>query len=172
MTKKKEAFSPSSVLTLSDCNFTNLQNLLAKFQLEILVIPKSNEIPGSYWGESEAGIIGNKVYARKDTPIHSLLHECCHIICMDQSRRSQLNTDAAGDYDEENGVCFLQIILADDIPEMGMKRMMQDMDTWGYTFRLGSSEKWFSNDAQDTQQWLRSHNLLNDLNKASYTLRA
>ena len=31
--------------------------------------------PGSYWGDSEAGLRGNALYVRADTPLHSLLHE-------------------------------------------------------------------------------------------------
>ena len=39
-------------------------------------------IPGSFWGDEEAGIIGNTVYARDDTPVHSLLHEAGHLIVL------------------------------------------------------------------------------------------
>ena len=69
-------------------------------------------IPGSYWGESEAGLLGNRIYFRPDTPLHSVLHEACHFICMDDARRAQLERDAGGDFDEENAVCYLQIVLA------------------------------------------------------------
>ncbi len=148
------------VLCVADCNLQNLNSLLAKYQLELHLIPDQQEIPGSYWGDSEAGLIANKVYVRNDTPIHSMLHESCHYICMDEQRRKHLDTDAAGDYDEENGVCYLQIILADNIPEMGKERMLQDMDRWGYTFRLGSAKRWFEEDAQDALNWLVEHQLL------------
>ena len=86
--------------------------------------------------------------------MHSALHESCHYICMDGKRRKQLNTNAGGDYDEENGVCYLQIILADFIPDFGRERAFQDMDEWGYTFRLVSSRAWFMNDADDAEAWL------------------
>ena len=131
-----------TVLRVADCKLTSLKTLLKNYHLNLQVQTSLHEaIPGSYWGESEAGLIGNTVYVRTDTPIHSLLHETCHYICMDGARREALDTNAEGDYDEENGVCYLQIILSDFIPEMGKQRMMDDMDNWGYTFRLGSAKR-------------------------------
>ena len=108
-------------------------------------------IPGSYWGESEAGLIGNRIYFRPDTPLHSVLHEACHFICMDDARRAQLERDAGGDYDEENAVCYLQILLADEFAGSDSQRMCSDMDAWGYTFRLGSARAWFERDADDAR---------------------
>lgn len=163
---------PTSVLCVNECETSNLTALLDKYQLNLHIEPDNDqEIPGSYWGESEAGLIANNVYVRNDTPIHSMLHESCHYICMDDQRRQNLDTDAAGDYDEENGVCYLQIILADLIPEMGKKRMMQDMDSWGYTFRLGSSKKWFEEDAEDAFGWLTKHQILESSGVTTFKLR-
>ena len=136
-----------------------------------LEIVSDTDIPGSYWGDSEAGLIANKLYARLDTPIHSILHEVCHYICMDQQRRSRLDTNAEGDYDEENGVCYLQILLADELPDMGRERMMQDMDAWGYTFRLGSSKAWFEQDAEDALAWLQRYQLL-DQHQPTFQVRS
>ena len=31
---------------------------------------------------------------------------------------------------------------------------MRDMDDWGYSFRLGSTEAWFEADAEDARAWL------------------
>jgi len=98
------------------------------------------------------------------------MHESCHYICMDQNRRAKLDTNAEGDYDEENAVCYLQILLADDIPEMLQNRMMSDMDNWGYTFRLGSTQNWFEQDAEDAFNWLITHQLLTQ-DKPNYQLR-
>lgn len=159
------------VLCISDCNTKNLKKLLNKYHLNLNIEAGNTEIPGSYWGESEAGLIGNNVYVRKDTPIHSMLHETCHYICMDDQRRENLDTDAAGDYDEENGVCYLQIILSNFISEMGQKRMMQDMDSWGYTFRLGSAKKWFEEDAEDAFNWLITYQILDTHKKATFNVR-
>ena len=128
-------------------------------------------IPGSYWGDEEAGLQGNRVLARPDTPVHSVLHEACHYVCMDAARRASLDTDASGDYDEENAVCYLQILLADQLPGMGKGRIFQDMDAWGYSFRLGSARQWFEQDAEDARQWLLQHNLITTDNLPSYRLR-
>lgn len=161
----------NTVLRVTNCNLLTIKSLLNKFSLKLELTPENQIIPGSYWGDSEAGIISNKLFVRLDTPIHSLLHEACHFICMDNTRRMSLDTNAEGDYDEENGVCYLQILLADDIPEMGRKRMMKDMDSWGYTFRLGSAKQWFEQDSSDTVEWLNQHSLLENNNRSSYTLR-
>jgi len=160
-----------TVLCISDCDTSHLKALLEKYHLKLHITADDLKIPGSYWGESEAGLIGNNVYARNDTPIHSILHETCHYICMDDFRRQNLDTDAAGDYDEENGVCYLQIILSKLIPEMGKQRMMQDMDSWGYTFRLGSAQKWFEEDADDAFNWLIEHQLLDKKSNTTFKLR-
>ncbi|MEJ2507871.1 MAG: hypothetical protein P8009_00085 [Gammaproteobacteria bacterium] len=117
-------------------------------------------IPGSFWGACEAGLVGNTLYVRRDTPVHSALHELCHYICMDGARRAGLHTDAGGDYEEENGVCFLQILLADALPGVGRERMLGDMDAWGYSFRLGSARAWFESDAEDARDWLLAHDLI------------
>jgi hypothetical protein len=92
--------------------------------------------------------------------VHSALHEACHYICMDSKRRDALHTDAGGGYEEEDGVCYLQILLADFMPEMGRSRMFDDMDAWGYSFRLGSSRAWFEQDAEDAMAWLLRHNVI------------
>ncbi len=157
------------VLKLDDINIDNLAYLLARYQLDLVVVDEE-KIPGSFWGDSEAGLVGNKLYARLDTPVHSIMHESCHYICMDEQRRANLDTNAEGDYDEENAVCYLQILLADDIAEMQQSRMMSDMDHWGYTFRLGNTRNWFEQDADDAVNWLNRHKLLTH-KKPNYQLR-
>jgi hypothetical protein len=123
-------------------------------------LPAAATIPGSYWGECEAGLIANQLLVRADTPIHSVLHEAAHYICMDEARRRALNRDAGGDDAEECAVCYLQILLADALPGCGRERMWQDMDAWGYSFRLGSARAWFEQDADDARQWLQQRGLL------------
>ena len=152
-------------------HISELQTLLQRYQLEINPVPAQQKIPGSWFGEPEAGIIQNRLYVRTDTPVHSALHESCHYICMDQARRSQLHTDAAGGYDEENGVCYLQILLADYLPFMNRTQMMADMDDWGYTFRLGSAQRWFEEDAEDARLWLHNHGLIDNAGKPTWKLR-
>jgi len=160
-----------TILTCADINLQHLRSLLGKYNLEIIIVNDNKKIPGSWFGDSEAGLISNKLYIRMDTPVHSALHESCHYICMDEIRRKDLDTNASGDYDEENGVCYLQILLSDFIPGFGMQRMFSDMDEWGYTFRLGSSKAWFYNDAEDAQQWLVKNNLTDAKNSPLWNLR-
>jgi hypothetical protein len=148
-----------------------LENLLARFGLQMRVVAPAEAIPGSFWGEEEAGLVGNTLLLRADTPLHSILHEVCHYICMDAERRAGLDTDAGGDYDEENGVCYLQILLADEIPGFGRDRMMADMDSWGYTFRLGSARAWFEGDAEDARAWLGKNGLLTPAGRPSFSVR-
>lgn len=149
-----------SVLCYSDLAEGRLEALLAEYGLEIHVQQRSDSIVGSFWGDEEAGLVANRLYVRPDTPVHSALHEACHYICMDDERRSNLHTDAGGGYDEENGVCYLQILMSERIPEMGRQRMLDDMDAWGYSFRLGSAGRWFYEDAEDALVWLQKHRVL------------
>ena len=150
----------SNVSRFSDGDPDPLVRLLARFGMIIRQEPAGVPIPGSFWGDEEAGLIGNTLVLRPDTPLHSILHEACHYICMDEERRNGLNTDAGGDYDEENAVCCLQIMLADELPNFGRDKMMADMDAWGYTFRLGSARAWFERDAEDAREWLLGHGLI------------
>jgi hypothetical protein len=117
-------------------------------------------IPGSYWGEAEAGLIDNRLILRPDTPVHSALHEACHFICADAPRRAKLHTDAGGDDLEECAVCYLQILLAGRLPGYSRERMLADMDAWGYSFRLGSATTWFERDAEDARAWLAQRGLV------------
>ena len=133
--------------------------VLKEFGLALVEVPVGGAIPGSYWGDDEAGLIDNRLYARPDTPLHSILHESCHYICMDAQRRATLHTDAGGDYEEENAVCYLQILLAGRISGYSAERCMRDMDHWGYSFRLGSARAWFDNDAEDAQEALKSRGI-------------
>jgi hypothetical protein len=149
-----------SVMRLEDGSKDDLVALLSAFDMQLIDVPGGEAIPGSFWGDDEAGLIGNRLYARPDTPIHSILHEACHYICMDDARKATLDTNAGGDYDEENAVCYLQILLAERIPGFGRDRAMQDMDRWGYSFRLGSARAWFEQDAEDARVWLERRGLL------------
>lgn len=149
-----------------------LAPLLGRYAMKLEWVADDAPIPGSHFGDPEAGLIDNRLLIRKDTPIHSALHETCHYICMDQQRRQLLHTDAGGDYTEENGVCYLQILLADKLPGFGRDRMLRDMDSWGYTFRLGSSSAWFHEDAEDSRDWLLAHHLIDQNSNPSWHLRA
>ena len=134
-----------------------LSALLAPYGLELRCVPDGQPIPGSYWGESEAGLIGNVLFVRSDTPVHSALHEACHWLCMDADRRAALHTDAGGDDTEEAAACYLQVILTSHLAGYDRSRLFADMDAWGYHFRLGSTRAWFEGDSDDAHDWLQRH---------------
>lgn len=142
------------MLRLTSIDRLGIALLLARYGLDLVLSAPQEVIPGSYWGESEAGLKGNHLYARLDTPVHSMLHETSHFICMTPERRSGLDRDAGGDDQEESAVCYLQVLLADELADVGQARLCEDMDAWGYSFRLGSTRAWFDTDAVDAQAWL------------------
>ena len=158
------------VLVVGDLDTDDVRRLLGRFGLDMRCVGADDAIPGSYWGEPEAGIIRTNVYMRADTPVHSVLHETCHIICMDIGRRSSLDRDGGDDL-EEAAVCYLQVLLADELPGVGRQRLMGDMDVWGYSFRLGSTARWFSEDAADAAAWLLEHGLLAESLTPSFRIR-
>jgi len=161
----------TDVLRLADIGGEPVLRLLSIYGMTLVVVPDGRDIPGSFWGDEEAGLIGNELLARADTPLHSILHETCHYICMDSARRDGLDTNAGGDYDEENGVCYLQILLADQVEGFGKPRMFEDMDAWGYTFRLGSARAWFEGDAGDARDYLLKLGLIDRLGHPTFRLR-
>ena len=148
-----------------------LADLIKRYEMNLVKVADDRSIPGSHFGDPEAGLIGNQLLVRDDTPLHSAFHETCHYVCMDQARRQNLHTDAGGDYDEENGVCYLQILLADWLPNYSSEQMMVDMDSWGYTFRLGSAAAWFERDAEDARSWLAKHYIIDHNNRPTWKLR-
>ena len=159
------------VLTVVDLKQDDIDALLGRYGLTLEVQNDGEAITGSYWGASEAGVVGRKVFVRRDTPVHSFLHETCHIICMSEDRRAQLETDAGGDDIEEAAVCYLQILLADELQDVGRDRLMADMDAWGYSFRLGDTRSWFERDAEDARNWLIDKDLIEKDDRPAYRLR-
>jgi hypothetical protein len=147
------------VLTLADIDVGDVRALLAAHDLRLVEVAAGADIPGSYWGNPEAGLIGHDVYARPDTPVHSLLHEAAHLLVMPAEKRPGIHTDASDCQHEEDATCALQIILADALPGVGRERLMADMDAWGYTFRLGSARAWFEHDAEDALAFLAERGL-------------
>ncbi|HTB69211.1 MAG TPA: hypothetical protein VK727_23520 [Steroidobacteraceae bacterium] len=148
------------MLRLATMNRVELALVLHHYGLTLTLIAPHEDIPGSFWGDSEAGLKGDTLYARLDTPVHSVLHEASHYVCMTPERRAGLERDAGGDDPEESAVCYLQILLADALAEVGRERLMLDMDAWGYSFRLGSTRAWFESDAADAFEWLRAHGVI------------
>ena len=152
--------SSPDILCVRDIDLADATALLAAHGLVLAKVDEGAPIPGSYWDEPEAGIIAGTVYVRDDTPVHSMLHEACHLIVLPPQRRAAVHTDATDSVAEEDATCYLQIVLADRLPGVGSARLMADMDAWGYTFRLGSTQAWFTRDAEDAQAWLRARGLL------------
>ena len=89
-----------------------------------------------------------------------MLHEACHLIVLPPERRAAVHTDATDSVAEEDATCYLQIVLAGRLPGVGSPRLMADMDTWGYTYRLGSTRAWFEQDADEARAWLAKRGLL------------
>jgi hypothetical protein len=162
----------ADVIRVGTCADGSIRELAGRYGAELIECGKSETLPGSYWGDSEAGLRGSTLFVRADTPLHSLLHELGHFICMSPERRAGLDRDAGGDDAEECAVCYLQILLADEVTGFGRARMLADMDAWGYTFRLGSARAWFENDAADACIWLRRHGVIDDDGKPTFFARS
>ena len=148
-----------------------IRPLFDRYQLNLSEVPINQDIPHSFWGTPEAGRMQSTLYAREDTPIHSLLHEACHFVCMPPELRNIPDIDAGGSASEENASCYLQILLSDYIPGFNQSIHLQDMDAWGYSFRLGSSARWFYADSDDAREWLIQHHIINDKNLPTWLLR-
>lgn len=158
--RSNRSLQPSEILCLGGIDAAPLRALFDRFGVNLHRVAHDQSIAGSYWGEPEAGIVGRTVHARGDTPVHSVLHELCHIVCMTEERRSTLMRDAGAGDEEECAVCLLQLLLADCLPDVGRERLMRDMDAWGYSFRLGSTNRWFTEDTHDTRRWLFDKDLV------------
>lgn len=152
----------AAVLRIADIDHSAVESLLARYGLSLARVADGVPIPGSFWGEDEAGIIGHTVYVRNDTPVHSLLHEAGHLIVLPPEHREEVHTDATDSIEEEDAVCYLQIVLGDTLPGVGRRRIMSDMDAWGYSFRLGSARAWFEQDAENARDWLVARGLLTE----------
>jgi hypothetical protein len=145
--------------------------LARRFSVALEWVEDAGAIDNSFWGEPEAGISHSGIRLRSDTPVHSLLHELCHIVCMTAERRRQLERNAGGTALEECGVCYLQVLLADLLPGFSAARCLADMDAWGYSFREGSAAAWFEGDARDARRWLLAHDLIDAQLRPTFRLR-
>ena len=151
------------MLLVGDIDLDRVRKLLDRHGVRVEQVEDGLPIPGSYWGEPEAGLIGRVVHVRADTPVHSLLHEACHLLVMPAERRDGVHTNATDSVAEEDATCYLQIVIAGALPDVGSERLMSDMDTWGYSFRLGSAQAWFEQDASDARAWLVCRGLLAEI---------
>jgi len=159
------------LLRVGSIDRVNLATLLERLGLELMLVAPQEVIPASYWGDSEAGLQAHRLYARLDTPVHSVLHEASHYACMTPERRTGLDRDAGGDDAEESAVCYLQILLADHLPGVGRERLCSDMDEWGYSFREGSAAQWFASDGQDARRWLLARGLIDASDRPTFKVR-
>jgi len=57
------------VLLLREIDQSHVAALLARYGLDLRIVGEGSAIPGSYWGEPEAGLVGHTVFARADTPV-------------------------------------------------------------------------------------------------------
>ena len=165
------AVTEHDVLCCSDIGEDEVRRIAARYGISVAWLALGSRLSGSFWGEPEAGIVGRQIYLRPDTPVHSLLHEACHVVCMTAGRREQLLRDAGGDDLEEAAVCYLQVLLADCIEGLGRRRLTGDMDAWGYSFRLGSAGRWFAEDAEDARAWLLGAGLIDCHDRPLFRLR-
>jgi hypothetical protein len=163
--------SPAAVVVFADLDRGEAESLAAAYGARLVELGAQETIAGSYWGDSEAGLVGDAVYVRADTPAHSLLHELCHYVCMDDARRSALATDAGGSDDEEGAVCYLQVLLAQRLRGFGAERCLRDMDAWGYSFREGSARAWIDGDGTHARNWLLAHELIDAEQRPTMKLR-
>lgn len=167
MTKK----TVRQCVTVGDFQIKELQDLIGKYHLKVKILNDKQEIPASFWGDPEAGLIGKTIFVKKITPLHSFFHEFSHLICMPEYRRLNLIKDAKSNDDEESAVCYLQILLANCLLGLNTMTFMRDMDDWGYSFRLGSTKEWFKNDANDSRKWLQKENILDERGNITWSLR-
>ncbi len=166
-----QSATKTEILLVGDFAPATIEKLVGQYGLTTKWIVDGKPITGSYWGDPEAGVVGHCIYVRSDTPLHSMLHELCHIVCMHSDRRQSLDRDAGSDDLEECAVCYLQIVLANHFDGVGQARLMQDMDAWGYSFRLGNTQRWFEEDAADARSWLLAADLLDKTGKPQFRLR-
>ncbi len=156
------AATTADVLALDDIDIADVVALLARYDLHFALVEDGEPIPGSFWGDTEAGLIGSTVYARRDTPVHSLLHEACHLIVLSPEVRATVHTNAPASSEEEDAVCVLQALLGDALQGVGRDRVLADMDTWGYTFRLGSARAYLEHDSAESWRLLQLRGLVPD----------
>ena len=159
------------VARVRDVTWDAISELTRRYGVRVQRCAPDADLQHSYWGAPEAGISSAGITLRDDTPVHSLLHELCHIICMGPQRRAQFTRDAGGSDAEESAVCYLQVLLADQLTGFSAARCLADMDAWGYSFREGNAGAWFAGDGQDARDWLFAHHLIDAADRPTFWLR-
>jgi hypothetical protein len=162
----------ADVVRAGDIDPGGIRALAQRYGIGVDTLDGRAPIRMSFWGEPEAGISSAGLQFRRDTPVHSVLHEFCHVVCMSASRRAAFERNAGGSVAEECAVCYLQILLADHLAGYSAKRCLADMDSWGYSFREGSAAAWFAGDGRDARQWLMAHDLIDAAGCPTWRLRS
>ena len=160
------------MLRINGIDRVALAMLLARYGLELTLVAPQEVIPGSYWGDSEAGLIGHRIHARLDTPLHSVLHEAAHSICMTPERRAGLDTDAGGD--DAGGVRRVLSAGAAGRCAAGGRAASGCSATWtsGATASGWAAQQPGSNqDADDARAWLVKHGVLDAQCRVTYANR-
>lgn len=62
------------VLRFCDIDSQELTELLTAYQIELCLTPDDEPVLGSFWGDEEAGLIGERLNLNTNTPIHSISH--------------------------------------------------------------------------------------------------
>jgi hypothetical protein len=160
-----------AVVELAQASRFDVTRVLDRYGLWLELSTVEQPIPGSPRRVREAKLRGDRVHARPDTPLHSILRATARYACMTPERRAGLDTGAGGGDAEESAAFYLQILLADYIRFFGHTRMLQDLDASGMSFPPGSAQIWFENDAADARDWLRRHALIDERAQPTWKLR-
>src|SRR5690625_8003398 len=88
----EQSVAEQSVLRLDELPPGAAENLLQRYGLNLQTVAEGQPIPGTFWGEPEAGIIGGTVAARPDTAGQSLPHEAGHPPARTPVRRPHIPT--------------------------------------------------------------------------------
>jgi hypothetical protein len=80
-------------------------------------------------------------------------------------KRTAVHTDATDSVAEEDAVCVLQVLLGDTLHGVGRERIWADMDSWGYTFRLGSARAYFEQDAEAAFALLVERGIIDEVHR-------
>ncbi len=144
---QEPAAANSRVTSLGDIEPAAIERLLTAFGLSLAGVAPGASIPGSYWGDSEAGLVGDRLFARADTPVHSLLHELGHYVCMDPTAARCARHRCGRRRRRGSGrVLPAGVARRRACEASAASAASRDMDTWGYSFREGSARAWLAGD--------------------------
>lgn len=147
-------FSVDVVLCLVELGEVLVVVLFVCFDLWFECVVDGELIFGSFWGDEEVGIIGIIVYVCGDMLVYLLLYEVCYLIVLLLECCVVVYIDVIDLIEEEDVICYLQIVLVDVFLGVGCDWLMVDMDVWGYLFWFGLICVWFEQDVENVCQFL------------------